>query len=135
MTPSVNRRTDTYGTTFDLTEGVNQVEESTRGSEWNNVYAILHPSFYFSTHAEPAALVSRYTGTLSDLLEDSERCTDIKNALQEVGGQDCGVPLSAVTTCKQLYNVHNRSKTVLKGRGDQKQLHPAHHDPPIPEPF
>ena len=134
LMPSVNRKADTYGTTLDLVEDVNQ-PESLEINKWNQVYALLHPSFYFTTHAEPAVLVSKYTGSLSDLLDESNQCTSIRNALLEVDGQDCGVPLSAVTYSRQLYNVHNRSKTVQPVKMDDKQLTYATHDPPIPEPF
>ena len=40
----------------------------------------LHPSFYFTTHAEPAVLVSKYTGDLADLLDDSGQCADVRVA-------------------------------------------------------
>ena len=107
-------------------------------SEWNNVYACLKPSFYFSTHAEPAVLVSKYTGCLNDLLEESKTCRVIQNALLEVDGQTCSVLQSAVTASKILYSVHNRSKTVQRGNEGQesvKPLTPANHDPPHWEPF
>ena len=73
LMPSVNRKADTYGTTLDLTEDVNQ-PESLEVNKWNQVYALLHPSFYFTTHAEPAVLVSKYTGSLDDLLDESLQC-------------------------------------------------------------
>jgi hypothetical protein len=134
LMPSVNRKADTYGTTLDLTEDVNQ-PESLEVNKWNQVYALLHPSFYFTTHAEPAVLVSKYTGSLDDLLDESLQCADVRNALLEVDGKTCGVPQDAVTYSRQLYNVHNRSKTVQPVKMDDKQLTYATHDPPIPEPF
>ena len=134
LMPSVNRKADTYGTTLDLVEDVNQ-PESLEVNKWNQVYAVLHPSFYFTTHAEPAVLVSKYTGCLSDLLDESNQCTDIRNALLEVDGKTCGVPQDAINYSRQLYNVHNKSITVQTDKMDDKLLTLATHDPPDKEPF
>lgn len=134
LMPSVNQRADTYDTTLDLAEDV-KLEDSLGVKKWNQVYALLHPSFYFTTHAEPAVLVSNYTGSLDDLLDESEKCTDIRNVLLEVDRKTCGVPQDAINYSRLIYNVHNKSETVQVGKMDEKQLTLASHDPPNREPF
>jgi hypothetical protein len=143
LMPSVNQRNsitpEDQKKIADNNLAVTDLESQLKEVRRNQVYALLHPSFYFTTHAEPAVLVSKYTGDLSDLLRHSQQCADVRNALLEVDRKTCGVPQSAIDYSRQLYqrlySVYNRSKTVLKGKMDEKQLTLATHDPPIPDPF
>jgi hypothetical protein len=139
LMPSVNQRNsitpENQEKITDNNLSVTDLDSQSNEARRNEVYALLHPSFYFTTHAEPAVLVSKYTGCLNDLLRHSQQCTDIRNALLEVDGKTCGVPQDAINYSRLLYNVHNKSITVQTAEMDDKLLTLATHDPPNKDPF